>query len=92
MVEVVVTEMAQFVVILNQMAERMNHFAGFTESTRQLIREIRVLATDIQGEIEAWRMAHTWLPTMSLRAVIRQCRVLATELQNEIETRRGPLG
>jgi hypothetical protein len=92
MVEVVVTEMAQFVVILHQMAERMNHFAGFTESTRQLIREIRVLATDIQGEIEAWRMTHTWLPTASLRAVIRQCRVLATELQNEIETRRGPLG
>jgi len=91
-VEVIVSEMAQFVVILHNTAERMNHFQGFTESTRQLIREIRLLATDLQGEIETYRMTSAWLPSASLRGVIRQCRVLATELQNEIETRRGPQG
>ena len=91
-VEVIVGEMAQFVVILHQTAERMNHFQGFTELTRQLIREIRLLATDLQGEIEAYRMTQSWVPSAALRGVIRQCRVLATELQNEIETRRGPQG
>jgi hypothetical protein len=91
-VAVVVGEMAQFVVILHQTADRMNYFQGFTESTRQLIREIRLLATDLQGEIEAYRMTQSWLPSLSLRGVVRQCRVLATELQNEIETRRGPQG
>jgi hypothetical protein len=88
----IINEMAQFVVILHRTADRMNHFQGFMESTRQLIREVRLLATDLQGEIEAWRMTQVWAPTPSLRAVIRQCRVLATEMQNEIETRRGPQG
>lgn len=91
-VEEIVNEMAQFVLILHRMADRMNHFQGFMESTRQLIREIRLLATDLQGEIEAWRMTRVWQPTVSLRSVIRQCRVLATEIQGEIETRRGPQG
>lgn len=88
----IVNEMAQFVVILHRMAARMNHFQGFMESTRQLIRDIRLLATDLQGEIEAWRMTSTWQPTASLRGVVRQCRVLATEIQGEIENRRGPQG
>ncbi len=88
----VVNEMGQFVVILHRMAERMNHFQGFMESTRQLIREIRLLATDLQGEIEAWKMTQRWQPTDSLRGVIRQCRVLAADLQAEVESRRGPQG
>lgn len=88
----VINEMAQFVVILHRMAEHMNHFQGFMESTRQVIREIRLLATDLQGEIEGWNMTRSWLPSISLRGVIRQCRVLATEMQAEIETRRGPQG
>lgn len=88
----IVNEMAQFVVILHRIAERMNYFQGFMESTRSLIRDVRLLATDIQGEIETWRMTQKWEPTASLRAVIRQCRVLATDLQNEVETRRGPQG
>jgi hypothetical protein len=91
-VEVIVNEMAQFVVILHRMAERMNHFQGFMESTRQLIRDIRLLATDLQGEIEAWNMTRTWQPTVSLRGVVRQCRVLAGDIQAEVETRRGPQG
>lgn len=88
----VINEMGQFVVILHRMAERMNHFQGFMESTRQVIREIRLLATDLQGEIEAWNLTKTWQLTDSLRGVIRQCRVLATDIQAEVESRRGPQG
>ena len=88
----IVNEMAQFAIILHRMAERMNHFQGFMESTRQLIRDIRLLATDLQGEIEAWKMTSSWQPTTSLRGVVRQCRVLATDIQAEVETRRGPQG
>jgi hypothetical protein len=91
-VSVVVAEMGQFVVILHRMAERMNHFQGFMESTRQLIRDIRLLATELQGEIENWNLTRNWRPTDSLRGVIRQCRVLATDIQAEVETRRGPQG
>lgn len=88
----IINEMAQFAVILHRMAEKANHFQGFMESTRQLIRQIRLLATDLQGEIEAWKMTGSWKPTESLRGVVRQCRVLATDIQAEVETRRGPQG
>lgn len=91
-VAAVVTEMGQFVVILHRLAERMNFFQGTMDSTRQLIREARLLATDLQGEIEEWKLTNEWKSSASLRAVTRQCRVVATELQNEIETRRGPRG
>jgi|SRR5271157_3266768 len=88
----IMNEMAQLVVILHSLADRINHFQGFMESTRNVIRLARLLATDLQGEIESWKMTKTWTVTESIKSVIRQCRVFATELQEEIETRRGPRG
>jgi len=91
-VDEIVNEMGQLALILHRLAARMTHFQGFTETTPILIREIRLLATDLQGEIEGWRMTQSWKPTDELRRVIRQCRVVATELQGEREARLGPQG
>lgn len=91
-VDEIVTEMGQLALILHRLADRMTHFQGFTETTTLLIRESRLLATDLQGEIETWRMTQSWAPTEELRRVIRQCRVVATELQGEREARLGPQG
>ena len=88
----VMAEMGQFVVILHRLAERINHFQGFLESTRNIIRQCRTLATDLQGEIEAHKMMGAWAPSATNREIIRQCRLLATELQEEIEIRKGPQG
>lgn len=88
----IMSEMGQLIVVLHRLAEQINHFQGHAESTRAIIRSCRLLATDLQGEIEAWKMTNTWRPTEANRALVRQCRVVATELQDEIETRRGPRG
>jgi len=37
------------------MAGRLNQFAGLTEHTRKLIRDMRVLACDAQEEVEMRR-------------------------------------
>lgn len=91
-VEEIINDMGQLALILHRLAARMTHFQGFTETTQLLIRSMRLLATDLQGEIEGWRMTGRWAPTEDLRRVIRQCRVLATELQGEREARLGPQG
>ena len=88
----VMNEMGQLTVILHRLAERINSFQGIAESTRAVIRACRLLATDLQGEIENWKITGIWCPTEANRSLVRQCRVLATELQDEIEMRRGPQG
>lgn len=47
--------MGQVVVILHTLAEKMNHFQGHMDSTRQCIKGCRNLATDLQDEIEKRR-------------------------------------
>jgi hypothetical protein len=88
----IITEMGQLALILHRLAVRMTHFQGFTETTTLLIKDIRLLATDLQGEIESWRMTQVWKLTDDLKRVIRQCRVVAADLQGERESRLGPQG
>jgi len=51
----IMTLMGQVVIVLHTLAEKMNHFQGISESTRLVIRECRVLATELQDEIEVRR-------------------------------------
>ena len=51
----IMTEMAQLVVILHTMASKMNSFQGIMQSTRNVIRLCRDLATQLQDEIETRR-------------------------------------
>lgn len=88
----IINEMGQLALILHRLAERMTHFQGFTETTTWLIKNIRLLATDLQGEIESWRMTQDWTLTDDLKRLIRQCRVVASDLQGERESRLGPQG
>jgi hypothetical protein len=48
----IMNQLGQLVVLLHTMAQRMNSFQGHSEHTRTLIRAMRVLATDVQDEIE----------------------------------------
>ena len=52
---VVLNELGKLVELLHAMASRTTHFAGLTEHTRKMIRDMRILATDIQEEIEMRR-------------------------------------
>ena len=51
----IMNELGQLVQLLHGMASRLNQFTGMTERTRKLIRDMRVLATDVQEEIESRR-------------------------------------
>jgi hypothetical protein len=48
-------DLGAMVAVLHTMAARLNGFVGHTQHTRELIRSMRVLATDIQEEIETRR-------------------------------------
>jgi len=52
---VILNDLGALVAVLHTMAARLNGFVGHTEHTRQLIRGMRILATDIQDEIETRR-------------------------------------
>jgi RNA polymerase subunit RPABC4/transcription elongation factor Spt4 len=51
----IMNELLQLVQLLHGMAGRLNQFAGLTEHTRKLIRDMRVLACDAQEEVEMRR-------------------------------------
>jgi hypothetical protein len=51
----ILNEMASVVVILHTLASKMNNFQGISESTRHVIRQCRMLATELQDEIETRR-------------------------------------
>jgi RNA polymerase subunit RPABC4/transcription elongation factor Spt4 len=51
----IMNEMAQTIVILHTMAEKMTRFAGHMDSTRRCIKGLRNLASDLQEEIEVRR-------------------------------------
>jgi hypothetical protein len=51
----IMNDLGAMVAVLHTMAARLNGFVGHTEHTRQLIRSMRILATDIQDEIETRR-------------------------------------
>lgn len=48
-------ELGSLVSLLHVLASRLNYFTGHTDHTRKLIRDMRVLATDAQEEIELRR-------------------------------------
>lgn len=48
-------ELGSLVSVLHLVASRLNHFTILTDHTRKLIRDMRVLATDAQEEIETRR-------------------------------------
>jgi len=51
----IMNELGKLVQLLHAMATRLNQFTGMTDRTRKLIRDMRVLATDVQEEIESRR-------------------------------------
>jgi hypothetical protein len=51
----IMNDLGAMVAVLHTMAARLNGFVGHTEHTRKLIRDMRILATDIQDEIETRR-------------------------------------
>lgn len=51
----IMNELLQLCQLLHGMAGRLNQFAGLTEHTRKLIRDMRVLACDAQEEVEMRR-------------------------------------
>jgi len=48
----VMNELGKLVELLHAMAARSNQFAITSDHTRKLIRDMRILATDVQEEIE----------------------------------------
>ena len=48
----IMNDLGKLVVLLHTMAQRMNSFQGHTDHTRALIRAMRMLATDVQDEVE----------------------------------------
>jgi hypothetical protein len=48
-------ELGSMVGALHVMASRLNGFTGLTDHTRKLIRDMRLLATDAQEEVELRR-------------------------------------
>ena len=51
----VLNELGKLVELLHAMASRSTQFAGLTDHTRKMIRDMRILATDVQEEIEMRR-------------------------------------
>jgi len=51
----IMNELLSLVQLLHAMAARANQFRGHTEHTRKMIRDMRVLATDVQDEVEMRR-------------------------------------
>jgi hypothetical protein len=51
----IMNELLQLVQLLHGMAGRLNQFAGLSEHTRKLIRDMRGLACDAQEEVEMRR-------------------------------------
>lgn len=48
----ILNELGGLVALLHQMASKCNQFTGLSEHTRSVIRSMRILATDVQEEIE----------------------------------------
>ena len=48
-------DLGRLVEVLHAVAGRATQFTGLTDHTRKMIRDMRVLATDVQEEIEMRR-------------------------------------